>query len=489
MKFGLEVQVIENIISVLEQHPKVDKAFVFGSRAKGNYRPDSDIDIAIKGNQIITDDIIAISVAIETKGITYKFDLIDYNSIKEPALKEHIDRVGIEFYSRWKTVILQEIVSKLGDGLHGSPEYDINGEYFFINGNNLIDGKIVIKESTQRVSEKEYLKYKKELNDRTILLGINGTIGNVALYNGEKCILGKSACYFNVIDSVNKEYIKYVITDKTFQSYIENFANGSTIMNVSLKVVREYEFSLPPYQEQTAIASILSSLDDKIDLLHRQNKTLEQLAETLFRQWFVEEAEESWEYEKLKKYVTTVDNRGKTPPVYDIQTEFPLIEANAINGDERLINYSVIKKYVTEDTYANWFRNKLSKYDTIITTVGANIGAMAMFVIEKGNIAQNLIGLSANGISPFYLYQMLKFKEDEILQMDIGGVQPSLKVPHLLSIEIPIPPIELQNEFDTHVLEFVSKMEINYNQIRTLTQTRDTLLPKLMSGEVRVEIV
>ena len=97
MKFGLEIQVIENIISVLEQHPKVDKAFVFGSRAKGNYRHDSDIDIAIKGNEITTDDIIAISVAIETKGITHKFDLIDYHSIKEPALKEHIDRVGIEF--------------------------------------------------------------------------------------------------------------------------------------------------------------------------------------------------------------------------------------------------------------------------------------------------------------------------------------------------------------------------------------------------------
>ena len=201
MKFGLEVQVIENIISVLEQHAKVDKAFVFGSRAKGNYRSDSDIDISIKGHEITTDDIIAISVAIETKGITHKFDLLDYNSIKEPALKEHIDKVGIEFYSRWKRVMLQEIVYKLGDGLHGSPEYDINGEYYFINGNNLIDGKIVIKDSTQRVTEKEYLKYKKDLNDRTILLGINGTIGNVAIYNGEKCILGKSACYFNVIES------------------------------------------------------------------------------------------------------------------------------------------------------------------------------------------------------------------------------------------------------------------------------------------------
>jgi len=233
------------------------------------------------------------------------------DTIKEPTLKEHIDRVGIEFYSRWKKVMLQDVVSKLGDGLHGTPEYDLNGEYYFINGNNLIDGKIVIKENTQRVTENEYLRYKKELNDRTILLGINGTIGNVALYNGEKCILGKSACYFNVIDSVSKDYIKYVIIDKTFQSYIENFANGSTIMNVSLKVIREYAFSLPPIKEQNSIASILNSLDEKIDLLHRQNKTLEQLAETLFRQWFVEEAEESWEEKSLYDVIELIG--GGTP--------------------------------------------------------------------------------------------------------------------------------------------------------------------------------
>ncbi len=201
--------------------------------------------------------------------------------------------------SEWKEYKLQDVVSKLGDGLHGTPQYDNSGDYFFINGNNLVDGKIVIKENTQRVSHTEYLKYKKELNDRTILLGINGTIGNVALYNNEKCILGKSACYFNVKNEVDKHFIKYVVTNKHFQDYIETFAHGTTIMNVSLQTVREYPFKLPPLPEQKSIAETLSSLDDKIDLLHRQNKTLEQLAETLFRQWFVEEAVGSWEVAKL----------------------------------------------------------------------------------------------------------------------------------------------------------------------------------------------
>ncbi len=123
-----------------------------------------------------------------------------------------------------------------------------------------------------------------------------------------------------------------------------------------------------------------------------------------------------------------------------------------------------------------------------MTTVGANIGAMAMYVIEKGNIAQNIIGLSAERISPFYLYEILKYRIGEILQLDIGGVQPSIKVPHLLSMIIPIPPKEIENKFVEAIKPMIDKMENNYLEILTLESLRDTLLPKLMSGEVRVKM-
>ena len=85
----------------------------------------------------------------------------------------------------WKEYQLKDATTVLGDGLHGTPKYDENGTVFFINGNNLVDGKIEIKESTKRVSEDEANKYKKNLNSRTILVSINGTIGNVAKYQGE----------------------------------------------------------------------------------------------------------------------------------------------------------------------------------------------------------------------------------------------------------------------------------------------------------------
>jgi len=402
------------------------------------------------------------------------------DNIKEPTLQEHIDRVGIEFYSRWKDVKLQDVVSKLGDGLHGTPEYDVNGEYYFINGNNLIDGRIVIKENTQRISEKEYLKYKKELNDRTILLGINGTIGNVALYNGENCILGKSACYFNVIDSVNKDYIKYVIADKSFQSYIENFANGSTIMNVSLKVVREYDFALPPLSEQTAIASILSSLDDKIDLLHRQNKTLEQLAETLFRQWFVEEAEESWETKSLVDIANYLNGLALQ--------KFPS------NGIDSLpvIKIREMKQGISENT-DKCSKNIPTQYiihdgDVLFSWSGSL--EVVLWTGGKGALNQHLFKVSSEKYPKWFYYLATKhhLEDFKVIAESKSTTMGHIQREHLKQAVILIPPKELFDEYDEWIAPLIEKLIDNDKQIRTLTQLRDTLLPKLMSGEVRVKI-
>lgn len=408
------------------------------------------------------------------------------DTIKEPTLKEHIDRVGIEFYSRWKKVMLQDVVSKLGDGLHGTPEYDLNGEYYFINGNNLIDGKIVIKENTQRVTDNEYLRYKKELNDRTILLGINGTIGNVALYNGEKCILGKSACYFNVIDSVSKDYIKYVIIDKTFQSYIENFANGSTIMNVSLKVIREYAFSLPPIKEQNSIASILNSLDEKIDLLHRQNKTLEQLAETLFRQWFVEEAEESWEEKSLYDVIELIG--GGTPKTevaeyWDGNIQWLSCGDIASNHKSFLMSS---EKAITDIGLQNSSTRLLPKFSMAITARGT-VGKYCL-LSEPMAFSQ-----SNYGIKPkyegcyFFTYLLVAQCVDELQSAAYGSVFDTITTNTFKEQKVTLPEIDEIMDFEEKIKPYFQKIYSNQTQIRTLTQTRDTLLPKLMSGEIRVK--
>lgn len=168
----------------------------------------------------------------------------------------------------WEIKKLEEITSILGDGLHGTPKYTIDGDYYFINGNNLKDGIIKFKENTKRVSIDEYNKYKKNLTNRSVLVSINGTLGNLAFYNNEKIILGKSACYFNLLESVDKNFIKYLISSPYFLNYAHKESTGATIKNVSLKTMREFVVVLPPLTEQKTIVQ-------KLDALSAETKKLE----------------------------------------------------------------------------------------------------------------------------------------------------------------------------------------------------------------------
>lgn len=283
------------------------------------------------------------------------------------------------------------------------------------------------------------------------------------------------------------DFIYYLFKSPVGKGTVSTIVQQVAAAGIKGSDLQNLEFVFPQLPEQRAIAAVLSSLDDKIDLLHLQNKTLEAMAETLFRQWFIEEAKEDWEETSLGKLVKVIDNRGKTPPYQDIPTPYPIIEVNALTGQDRLVDYSAIRKFVSEDTFNSWFRGHPKKLDTLVSTVGS-IGEMSMYLIEKGCIAQNVVALQATNISAIYLYQFLKYVKDEIKELDIGSVQPSIKVPHLLSVRIAVPPVEKVSLFDKQVENYLGKMIVNSKQIKTLENLRNNLLPKLMSGEVRVAV-
>ncbi len=398
--------------------------------------------------------------------------------------------------SEWKECTLKDVAEKFAMGPFGS---NIKAENFttsgvpVIRGTNLnfykyvAGGFVFLTEGKANQLKSSYCF------PGDLVFTHRGTIGQVGLIpvgKYPKYIISQSGMKVTVNSNlIDNEFLFYFFKSPRGQHELLQHESQVGVPSISnpLTSLKSVSLLLPTLPEQQAIASVLSSLDDKIDLLHRQNETMEAMAAALFRQWFVEEVNDCWENKPLGNYVSVVDNRGKTPPNREEYTPYPVIEVNALGGKDRLVDYSAIKKYVDEETYRLWFRDNLQKFDILISTVGS-IGAISMYVIEKGNIAQNVIGLHANNISPFYLYQILRFKAEEILQFDIGGVQPSIKVPHLLSIKIAIPSGEMQNKFDNQLLMFVEKMECNYKQIRTLEKLRDTLLPKLMSGEVRVAV-
>ena len=184
------------------------------------------------------------------------------------------------FKNSWDCTILEKLSKKIGDGIHSTPSYDDDGTFYFINGNNLNRGKIVITSSTKRVSEKEAYKNNAEnLEADSILMSINGTIGNVALYNNEPIMLGKSACYINSKDNVDKKFLFYYLQYPKTQSYFEAELTGTTIKNLSLQSIRKTKICIPTIEEQHKISHFLQKIDERIAT---QNKIIERL-ETLIK--------------------------------------------------------------------------------------------------------------------------------------------------------------------------------------------------------------
>ena len=196
---------------------------------------------------------------------------------KEKPLPEITEEeIPFEIPESWKWVRLKDIVAALGDGIHGTPMFDDFGRYYFINGNNLAKGKIEIKADTKKVSVEEFEKYKKPLDDNTILISINGTIGNYAFYNNEPVILGKSACYFSVLGGIEKRYICYLLNTEFFLKYAIKEATQTTIKNVSLKAMRMFMIPLPPLAEQKRIVAKIEELLPYIDRYEQAWSKLEE---------------------------------------------------------------------------------------------------------------------------------------------------------------------------------------------------------------------
>ena len=178
----------------------------------------------------------------------------------------------------WEEKNLEFFTTQIGDGIHTTPKYSENTDYYFVNGNNLSDGKIIIGDTALCVSLEEFKKHFIELNKRTILYSINGTIGNIAFYNGEKIILGKSACYITCRNNVNLDFIYYFLQSFQVNKFYENELTGSTIKNLSLASIRNTPITIPKDEtEQDLIADKILSISRKLETEQTYLKKLQQI--------------------------------------------------------------------------------------------------------------------------------------------------------------------------------------------------------------------
>lgn len=182
----------------------------------------------------------------------------------------------------------------------------------------------------------------------------------------------------------------------------------------------------------------------------------------------------NWNKSKLKDLlVHVVDNRGKTPPLSDRGVE--LIETNALVGNNKFPNYGVVRKHVSRQTYETWFRSGHPiKGDILIATVGVNFGSVAIMRENRGCVAQNLVALRVNKekINPDFLYYFLSWERTQLYlkNLDIGAAQPSIKVPHLLDIDVPIPDIQIQYKISAILSAYDDLIENNTRRIQILEE-------------------
>ena len=180
-----------------------------------------------------------------------------------------------EIPAEWSKCHLKNISSEIGDGLHGTPNFDDNGDVFFINGNNLGGEYVEPRADTKRINSEEFLKYTRPFfSNQTIMISLNGSYGKVSLYKNFPMLLGKSAGYITLLPSIDCRYIKYYLSSTPSQIMMTLSLNGTTIPNLSLNTLRNFSIFLPVLCEQKEIADYLDAKCAEIDGLIAKKEQL-----------------------------------------------------------------------------------------------------------------------------------------------------------------------------------------------------------------------
>ena len=366
-----------------------------------------------------------------------------------------------EVPSSWAWTTLHNITTIIGDGLHGTPQYDSSGDYYFINGNNLLEHKIRIKEDTKRVSENEYLKYQKPLNETTILVSINGTIGNIGTYNGEKVVLGKSACYFNISSLLHKVYFCYLLESDYFLKYALNSATGSTIKNVPLKAINDFFVPLPPLAEQERIVLEIKRLFTFIEQIEQGKINLQTVIKqakskildlAIHGKLVPQNPADEPASELLKRINPAAEITCDNGHYQNLPSSWSFVPMDLLcsltdgekqSGIER-INLDV--KFLRGEREAKTLMSgKFTPINTLLILVdGENSGEVFRAPID-GYQGSTFKQLSINdNMNTDYMLQIINLHRQTLKENKVGSAIPHLNKKLFKAIEVPVPPYKEQ---------------------------------------------
>lgn len=425
---------------------------------------------------------------------------------------------------RWKFQTVDNIVdSKKGSIVTGPFGSSIGRLYWqphgvpVIRGNNIVfDGPKFIDDNFIYISEEYYqdkMKRYTSIKD-DIIFTAAGTIGQVG-------IIPENTKYpFYIVSNkqmrlrvdkknVDPQFAYFYFRTKKIRELIIANNTGSTIPLINLTVLKNLPFPIVSLQEQKAIASILSALDDKIELNLQMNKTLEEMAMVLYKHWFVDfgpfqkgkfvESElgmipEGWEVKRLEEIVEVCSSNRIFLKEY-VDEGIPFYRGKEIIQLSKGMNIST-ELFIAKKRYEE-IKNKAGvpiKNDILVSSVGT-IGVSWLvednnpFYFKDGNLTW--IKNYTNQVNGNFMSLWLKSNEtqEQIKSETIGSTQQALTISALRKLKVVLPPknSSIISEVSIELVHWHSLYVSNKNEIKTLTSLRDTLLPKLISGEVRVK--
>jgi len=351
-------------------------------------------------------------------------------------------------------------------------------------GNILPEKLAYIDEATHQVLSRSIIA------KDDVLFTIAGTIGRTALIREEHLPANTNQAVAIVRPDQQKvlpSFLYYALSDRNKTRQAESRTVQSVQANFSLGELGALEVELPSFSEQQEIASILGALDDKIEINRRMNGTLEALAQAVFKEWFVEKAEEGWEEKTIGDLAEVVG--GATPSTKHEAFWAAQGHAWATPKDLSSLQTPVLldtERHLTDEGLAE-IGSGLLPTGTVLMSSRAPIGYIAIAEVPTA-VNQGFIALKAKPeVSNLFLWQWTKQNMDEIKSRANGSTFQEISKASFRPIAVAVPPPHKMEAYDTLVRPMYERLVANERETRTLTALRDTLLPKLMRGEVRVE--
>jgi type I restriction enzyme S subunit len=392
-----------------------------------------------------------------------------------------------EFNEDWSVKRLGDLAERIGDGLHSTPVYDENGQYYFVNGNNLTNSKIEISENTKRVNTDEYLKHKIDLTTQSVLISINGTIGNLAFFNDEKVVLGKSACYINLKEYENKHFIFNLLQTSNITRHFDKELTGSTIKNLSLTTIKNTKAFFPSHQEQTKIANFLTAVDEKITQLTQKHDLLSQYKKGVMQQIFSQELRfkdegggdfPEWEEKCLGDVGENIIGLTYSPKNVTNEESCPIvlrssnIQNDVLDLDDKVrVNTKIPDKLFTK------------KNDILICTRNGSQRLIGKNVLISNIDTPMTFGAFMSVFrSPFNRYIVHLFKTDiynEQIQINLGATINQITTKSLNSFVFNFPSLKEQNKIANFLTAIDDKVNATQSQLKAIKQYKQGLLQRM----------